>query len=352
MKKHLVLIVNIVLILAIGFGIGIAVYNSNDIENTSVVPTEAMTEAATEAETEPLQKYRIGIIQHSNIENCNNAYQGFIAQLASEGYVNNHTIDLDYVLEEDSAKCEQEIQRMIDEKCDLIYAIGPFTAKLAASKTTEIPIVFGAVSDPEEEGLVASNETPKGNVTGVSDYTPCFEQIDSIKTLLPGKKKIGAIYTATSASSVRQAIIAEKEAGTNEVNIPYAKYPVKSADEISSSLEKMITDGVDVIYAPIDNLVYKNIKTLVDFSYENKIPIVCGNTKMLSKGCFSTCVINYSSVGKEAGKMALSILQDGAKPESMPVAYTYDCYLHINKSAADSLGVSLSGDVMLSAIME
>ena len=349
MKKHLVLIVNVILIIGILCGVGYAVYRASFIK-----PEKTKNDVATVDEpTAPPIEYDIGIIQHSDVDNCNNVYQGFIAELASNGYVNGNNINLDYVLEEDNAKCEAAIQRFVDEEYDLIFAIGPFATRIAASKTADIPIVFGAISEPEKEEYIKSNENPSGNVTGVcDDYTHCFEQIDSIKMLFPKCKKIGAIYTATSESSVTQALIGEKEAQMENINIPYAKYPVENAKEIAASLDVMKSDGVDVIYAPVDGFVNKNLKTIVDFSYKNGIPIVCGNLTMLEKGCFSTSVINYASVGCAAGDMTLDILTAGAKPSDIPIAYISECYLHINKEAMEKLKITLPDEIKETALIE
>ncbi len=358
MKKHLVLILNVLLILAILSGVVYAMYRASlmtkepDDGAVATVDQATAEQVETSEPTQPQEKYTIGIIQHSDIPNCNNVYQGFIAELADNGYINNNNIILDYVLEEDADECEKAIEGFIKNDYDLIFTIGPFATKLAASMTDDIPIVFGAVQEPEQEDFVESNEAPGGNVTGVSDYTPCFEQIDSIKLMFPDANRIGAIYYATDAESVTQALIGEKEAQTEYVDIPYSKYAVESSDEIEEALSDMLDDGVDVIFAPIDSFITKNIKKVVSFSRENKIPIVCGNLTMLEKGCFSTCVINYPSIGCEAGDMALDILYEEKKPAEIPIAYIYDCYLHINKNTMEKLDIELSEDVLSTAIIE
>ncbi len=355
-KKRLILIGNIVLILAILVGIFFVMFKTSKMKpvatDTQSIVTEAPTQAPTQAElTEPPVIYTIGIIQRSDIPNCNHIYQGFIAELAAKGYVNEKTVNIDYVLEENTDKCKDAIQRFIDSDYDMIFTIGPLCTKLAASMTTEIPVVFAAVQEPEQEDYVESNEAPGGNVTGVSDYTPCFEQIDSIKTMFPDTKKIGAIYYATDAESVTQAIIGEKEAQTEEVNIPYEKYPVTDG-ELESTIQQMITDEVDVIYAPVDKYITKNIDTLLSYANENKIPVICGNTDMFDKGCFSTCVINYPSIGGAAADIALDILYTGAEPATTPIAYIYDCYLHINEKAMKTLGITLPNEVLETAVIE
>ncbi len=355
MKKNLVLIVNIVLILAILSGVFFVMYKTATKDSNKNEPTVNVTQTEPATPDEPTTLpviYTVGVIQRSDVPNCNNIYQGFIAELAANGYINKNTINIDYVLEEDTNKCKEAIQRFIDSEYDMIFTIGPLCTKLAASMTTDIPIVFAAVQEPEQEDFVESNEAPGRNVTGVSDYTPCFEQIDSIKLMFPDTEKIGAVYFATNTESVTQAIIGEKEAQTENINIPYEKYPVKNKKELKNTLNKMVEDGVDVIYTPEDSFITKNIDTVLAVANDNKIPVICANTEMLKKGCFSTCVINYPSIGGEAADIVLDILYKDAQPATTPIAYIYDCYLHINEEAMKTLGITLSDEVLETAIIE
>lgn len=49
---------------------------------------------------------------------------------------------------------------------EVIVAIATPTAMSAQNYSTEIPVVFSAVSDPVGAGLVESLEKPGGNITG------------------------------------------------------------------------------------------------------------------------------------------------------------------------------------------
>src|SRR3954470_18414566 len=58
---------------------------------------------------------------------------------------------------------------LVSRKVDLIATGGGLVAARAAKNATStIPIVFLALSDPVEDGLVASLARPAGNVTGLS----------------------------------------------------------------------------------------------------------------------------------------------------------------------------------------
>ncbi len=342
MKKHIVPVMNIVLILVLVAGIGLLLYRGTvRADDPDTAPTEAATQMspATSASSSG-ERYRVGILQKSERASAQKCYEGFLTELNSRGVLDR--VDVSYVLETDAAAFREKTAALIDDGCDLLYAIGTSAAKTAVELTTDIPIVFAGVNDPGQEGLVESNEIPGGNVTGVSSYTPCFEQIDIIPVLLPNAHKIGAVYCQTDEDAVTQAIIAEREAASDLVNLDLTRYPVTRAGDIADAMKELIADKNDVIYVPADNLLYQNIDTVVKYATKNKIPIICGDEKTLEKGGFAVCVIDHAAMGRAAGGLCCSILFDGANPAELPVIYKYDCFNYVNENVMQQLGIKLS----------
>lgn len=102
----------------------------------------------------------IGITQIVDHPALNRARDGFVDVLKESG--------LNVKIEEQNANGDMTTANLIannfiTSKKDLIYAIATPTAQAVARNTKDIPIVFSAVTDPVETGLVADN------ITGVSD---------------------------------------------------------------------------------------------------------------------------------------------------------------------------------------
>ena len=168
MKKHIVLIMNAVLVTVI---LGAIIFTVLRLISSQPVATEPTQPAAAQqtqtAGSEPVtvpagERYKVGIVQHAANPDSDNCYAGFISQLNDRGLLSN--VEIVYIVEEDNDRCKAEIQRLVDEGCDLLYTIGPFASKAAAAVTDQIPVVFASVSDPEEAGLVNSNEEPGGTL--------------------------------------------------------------------------------------------------------------------------------------------------------------------------------------------
>jgi putative tryptophan/tyrosine transport system substrate-binding protein len=83
---------------------------------------------------------------------------------------------------------------LIDLPVTLIFAAGgPPTAFAVKAATSTIPIVFSAVSDPVEIGLVPSLNQPGGNITGMAVFnaTLAGKRIELTKELIPTADIIG-----------------------------------------------------------------------------------------------------------------------------------------------------------------
>src|SRR4029450_11058750 len=85
----------------------------------------------------------------------------------------------------------------------LFSAGGPPTAFGAKAATSTIPIVFSAVSDPVEIGLVPSLNQPGGNVTGMGSFaTLGAKRIEVTKELMPRHAGIPYLLNPSNPSSV------------------------------------------------------------------------------------------------------------------------------------------------------
>ena len=84
----------------------------------------------------------------------------------------------------------------------LFSAGGPPAAIAAKAATSTIPIVFSAVNDAIEVGLVASLNRPGGNITGMSILTAeiAAKSVELLKELVPGAAVIAYLVAAVTAA--------------------------------------------------------------------------------------------------------------------------------------------------------
>ena len=115
--------------------------------------------------------YKIGICNYVDDASLNQIYENIEAQLKvieqEKGVKFNILYDN---CNADSNVLAQIISNFKAENVDLMVGIATPVAIAMQAATTDIPIVFSAVSDPVGAGLVNSLDNPGANITGTSDY--------------------------------------------------------------------------------------------------------------------------------------------------------------------------------------
>jgi len=195
--------------------------------------------------------YTIGIlqlVQHVALDASN---KGFVDKLSVRMAEAGKTMKiLDQNASGEAANCETIASNFVNQNVNLIYTIATSAAQAAAAKTEQIPIIFCAITNPIDAGLVSSFEEPGKNVSGVSDINPVADQIDLIAELL-GKTDItiGLLYTSSEVNSVYQIELAKKHCDAKGY-----KYTVKGIGDINELESALVAlKKVDAIYIPTDN---------------------------------------------------------------------------------------------------
>ena len=289
--------------------------------------------------TTDLSKAKIGVNQYAEHPALDAAYKGFKEELIKAG-VKEENIDFQNA-SNDPSNCTTIAEKLVNDGNDLIYAIATPAAQAVANKTTEIPVVLSAVTDPESAGLVKSNEKPGGNVTGASDLTPIAEQMKLLKQLLPNAKKIAIMYCGAESNSEFQGKIAEQEAQNN--GLEYIVKTVADSNDIQSVTNAIVGEKVDAVYIPTDNLLAQYMSSVSQITNAAKIPCIVGEEGMTANGGFATYGLSYENLGKLAAQQALAILKGEKTAADTPIGYLEkeDCTLIINK-VAKQCGITIN----------
>lgn len=125
---------------------------------------------------------KIGITQLVEHPALDQAREGFIEGLKENGFVEGENLEVDFQNAQNDNPTSQTIaSNFANDKKDLIFAVSTPSAQAALNATQDIPIVFTAVTDAVEAGLVKSNESSENNVTGTSDAIPVDKSLELIK---------------------------------------------------------------------------------------------------------------------------------------------------------------------------
>lgn len=292
-------------------------------------------ETATTKEGKPL----VGILQLTSHPALDLIYQGTIDALNDAGYIDGETMTLDFQnAQGDQSNLNSMSTRFVSRGADVMVGIATPSAQALANSSQEIPIVLGAVTDPEGSGLVKSNEAPGGNITGVSDLTPIKEQFSLIKKILPEAQTIGILYSSSEDNSIVQADQAIEIA--NEMGLDTQVMTVSSTNDVSQ-VGATLASQVDAIWVPTDNTIASAMNTLVSAADSNGIPIFPAVDTMVEEGGLATVGLDQYELGRLTGEMVVAILNGEADPATTPIQYLDQGKIIINEEKAKQLGITI-----------
>lgn len=325
MKKTIAIILAIIMVL----GLSACGGGSDDTNNTDTI--------------------NIGIIQQLQHGSLDEAREGFIDGLAEAGYVDGENITINYQnASNEVANCQQICELFANSDIDIVLAIATNAAQAAVNQFQEsdIPVLFTAVTDPVDAGLVDSNEAPGKNVTGTSDMPVIADQIAVIKEVLPDAQTLAVLYTSSESNSEIQAN--EAKAAAEALGMKVIVSTSSSTNDIPQVISSVVGQA-DAIYIPSDNAFAGAMSTVNASAVENQIPVFCAVEAMIEEGGVATTAIDYYELGKQTAAQAVRIL-NGEKASDIAEETQKDCALIVNNTFAKNVGIELPEEILDKAV--
>jgi putative ABC transport system substrate-binding protein len=284
------------------------------------------------------KQVRIGLIQLVEHTSLNTIRENFIRRLRELGYAENE-VAIDYKnAQADRAKIESICRQFVDDKVDMIVAIATPAAQGAAAATSDIPIVFLAVSDPVRAGLLKTLEAPDGNITGTSDVVPVDRIFKLAGEITPNAKKFGFVYNAGEVNSLTAIGKAKDYCDRN--GLTYVEVTIANASEVQPAVRSLIGQ-VDALFCPNDNTIASSMAVVSQTATDAKIPVYVGAVTMVIDGGLATAGVDSGEMGVSGANLAAEILS-GKKISELPVVVVQKYNLVVNKNVADRLGLNVA----------
>ena len=284
--------------------------------------------------------FRIGISQFITHQSLDATREGFVDELAKQGYVEGKNIEIDLQNAQGEQRNLKTISQQLAESSDVVLAIATPSAQSLANTPQTTPVIFSAVTDPVSAKLVESREHPGGNVTGTSDQSSdaISTQINLIKKVLPKAKTIGILYTQSEPNSVVQKDEAKRL--LEEKGFTVVEKTILDSNNVKAAAESLMAE-VDMVFVPTDNIISSTMETVKQVSIKHKVPVFGGSTEMIAVGGLYNYGTNYEELGRQTARMLIRVLK-GEKPENIAVELPEKLELHTNQEMADALGIDIS----------
>lgn len=211
-----------------------------------------------------------------------------------------------YSGQNDQTTLQQIASQALGDGVDVMIPIATLAAQVSVNEAQEssTPVVFAAISDPETAGL-----TGLKNVTGTSDALNTEQIIDMMLTQNPDLKKVGLLYSKSEPNSEKP--IAQAKEILDSKNIEYVEACGNTTDEIISATASLVSEKVEAVFTPTDNVVMAAELAIADTFKENGIAHYAGADSFVRSGALTTCGVNYTDLGKKTADLAYEAVTKG-----------------------------------------
>jgi putative ABC transport system substrate-binding protein len=270
-------------------------------------------------------------------------------RMAALGWVEDQTVvyTLRYANNQ-PARLPGLASELLDSPVSVIFAGGDLptqTLKKAGGKT---PVVFAAVNNPVEQGLIASLARPGGTITGIATLSAVGmvgKRLELLKETLPGASRVGVLVTK---HRLLDAFLAEQAAAAKSLGLDTTVYNVASAADIEAAFASMVTAKIRAGLVGPGQLLWKERKLIGTLSKQHAIPLVAGSDQYARAGCLIAYAPSYVAQVERAAEMIDKILR-GASPADIPVELPDRFTLVVSATAARALGITIPPSILLRA---
>lgn len=184
----------------------------------------------------------VAVIKSRDIAPYNQAVKGFEEHLKRNG-MNPWLVP--FVLDAGGASPESLVEEVRRKKPALILTLGTKATEAAAASIDDLPIVYGILLNP------GPAITKSRNVTGVLMDIPFDAQFEVLRSIIPGARVIGFLYSDPETA----AVVADAEAAALRLGLKILALPVRSERDIPDQLRKL-KGKADVLWMIADGTVY------------------------------------------------------------------------------------------------
>ncbi len=271
----------------------------------------------------------------------------FVARLQELGWVEGHTIAIEYRWTEGSSERVSEIAAdFLRENVAVIVSYGSAVAVLKQA-TRVTPIVFAVAADAVRAGLVGSLARPGGNVTGMSIQQSDLigKRIELLREVPPQFRRLAIMFDAVYPYSVLEA--ADVKAAARTLGLDFASLEIRRPEDIPPTFEALEAK-VDALYVVSDALMAANRTRIIKLALNARLPTIFSYRDYVEAGGLMSYGPNYADLFRHAADIVDKVLR-GMKPSDIPVEQASKFELVINRTTAKMLGLEIPASLLATA---
>ena len=138
------------------------------------------------------------------------------------------------------------------------------------------------------------------------------------------------------------------QSAAKEQGIVLHPTPASKTSEVLSAAQNLV-GKVDAIFINNDNTALAAFDAITKIGNEHKIPIFVSDIDCLQKGALAALGPDQYHLGRQAGKMVVTILKEKLKPSNIPVEWPKKVEFKLNLEIAKQLDLQFENDLLSQA---
>jgi len=166
----------------------------------------------------------------------------FEQTLQDLGWISSRNIRIDYRWPAEEVERLQKLAKdVVASGSEIVVATGTAWVAAVLRETSTTPIVFVLVSDPVENGFVASLSQPGGNVTGFSDLVGSIggKWLQTLRELAPRLNRPAMLFNPRTAAGHGSNFLHSFEGAARSFGLTPIAGPVRSAADIDVAISAL-----------------------------------------------------------------------------------------------------------------
>ncbi len=273
---------------------------------------------------------------------------GFFDSLRDQGYVEGRDVDIarryaDGVLDRLTALAKE----LAELKPDALLAPATPPALALRAATGTIPIVCPLLENPVGLGLVASENRPGGNVTGLLRYVGGLsgKHVELAQELIPGITRLGLLANVTNPDPAPRQ---DAETAGSKLSIKIVPAEVRTPTDLDAAFSTLVREQVQAIIVLHNPLFFSERRRVITLAAAVRLPTIWTAREFVEDGG----VLSYGSDEADSFRRAavyVARILKGAKAADLPVELPVKFELVINLKTAKALGIEVPATLLARA---
>jgi ABC-type uncharacterized transport system substrate-binding protein len=232
---------------------------------------------------------------------------------------------------------------------DFVVAAALPQALAMRQANPRMPMVIITCPGMVSNGFAESLERPGGLYTGMDELPPGVtrKRLQLLKRAAPSVSRV-ALLSTTPGRGGHETQLADAERSAPELGISVKAYRAGSISEITTALAAIRSDQMDGLVNFQGGLSLANRQMIIDFAAAHRLPAVYQSLFFVESGGLMAWAPDQRDQYRLGARYADQILK-GKKPGDIPVQHPEPYRLHLNRSAAAAVGLTLPADLLAEA---